>query len=62
LQSKLANETKVEFEKQVKATLKNCQKFINKVIETFNDKETPKEEITNSEKLHFLQYLYGNIM
>ena len=37
----------------------NCMKDFN---DEFELKGTPKEDTTDSEKLNFLQYLYGNLM
>lgn len=50
------------FNKQVETLLKACQVFYDKIIKEFEGKGAPKEDITEKEKLDFLQYLYGNFM
>ena len=62
LQEEYAAEKYVEFEKEINDGLSTCQNFINKIKKEFKNKGAPKDDINESEKLDFLQYLYGNLM
>lgn len=62
LKKEYVADTYVIFEKKIKAGLSTCQSFIEKIQRLFKNKEPSNEELKESEKLDFLQYLYGILM